>query len=181
MSKQSPFLLIPSQGTIAANKKYTVNIVFQPDHESNDYFAVLLIDIPNQINEKKVYLRGQAYHRQFFVREYDPFIWKDNDVLRKKYEEPLKMLNYKESASPSSGTYSKQRILLEFARDDDIAMIENEYEKAKNRVREVLIGNCKLLDNKMEKAGNYEITPPAGENKYFECDNLKGTLQAGQE
>ena len=91
------------------------------------------------------------------------------------------MLNYKESASPSSGTYSKQRILLEFARDDDIAMIENEYEKAKNRVREVLIGNCKLLDNKMEKAGNYEITPPAGENKYFECDNLKGTLQAGQE
>jgi hypothetical protein len=59
-----------------------------------------LIDIPNQINAKKIYLRGQAYDRQFFAREHAPFEWKPVDILKRKYEEPLKMLK---GASPPSG------------------------------------------------------------------------------
>ena len=50
-------------GTIKANEEYEVKILFQPDHVSNDYFDILLIDIPNQIEPKKIYLRGQAYSR----------------------------------------------------------------------------------------------------------------------
>ena len=46
-SKQRPFLLVPSQGTIPAKQTYEVKITFQPDHASNNYFDVLLIDIPN--------------------------------------------------------------------------------------------------------------------------------------
>ena len=61
--RKVPFMMIPSQGTIAANESYEVKIVFQPDHVSNDFFDVLLIDIPNQINAKKIYLRGQSYPR----------------------------------------------------------------------------------------------------------------------
>jgi hypothetical protein len=53
---------------------------------------VLLIDIPNQINAKSIYLRGQAYNRQFFARELEPFEWKPVESLKKKYEEPLEML-----------------------------------------------------------------------------------------
>ena len=75
LSKKRPFLLIPSEGMIAAKATYVVNISYQPDHDSDNYFDVLLIDIPNQINAKKVYLRGWAYSRQFFAREYVPFIW----------------------------------------------------------------------------------------------------------
>ena len=45
--KQVPFVLIPSMGTIKANEEYEVKILFQPDHVSNDYFDILLIDIPN--------------------------------------------------------------------------------------------------------------------------------------
>lgn len=44
-----------------------------------------------------------------------------------------------------------------------------------------MIGNCRLEDQKMEKAGNYEITPPANADKYFDCDVPKGTVQGGQD
>ena len=56
--KQLPFVMIPSTATIPANEEYEVKILFQPDYVSNDYFDVLLIDIPNQIEPKKIYLRG---------------------------------------------------------------------------------------------------------------------------
>ena len=58
LSKQRPFLFVPSMGTIKAQSYYEVKITFQPDHQSNDYFDILLIDIPNQINAKSIYLRG---------------------------------------------------------------------------------------------------------------------------
>lgn len=81
LSKQRPFLLIPSEGTVPPKEKYKVTIIFQPDHDSNDYFDVLLIDIPNQLNPKSVYLRGWASSRQFFARENYPFDWKQKDIL----------------------------------------------------------------------------------------------------
>lgn len=56
--KRMPFLLMPSQGTIKAKSDYEVKIIFQPDKVSNNFFDVLLIDIPNQINAKQIYLRG---------------------------------------------------------------------------------------------------------------------------
>lgn len=61
IKKKLPFILIPSQGTIMANADYEVKIVFQPDNVNNQFFDVLLIDIPNQINAKSVYIRGQSY------------------------------------------------------------------------------------------------------------------------
>ena len=56
--KEVPFLLIPSTATIAANETYEVKIVFQPDHVNNNFFEVLLVDIPNQIKPKRIYVRG---------------------------------------------------------------------------------------------------------------------------
>ena len=82
ISKERPFLLIPSAGTIPAQSQYTVKIIFQPDHESNNYFDVMLIDIPNQVNAKKMYIRGWAYSRQLFAREHDPFVWRQDSYLR---------------------------------------------------------------------------------------------------
>lgn len=92
ISKERPFLLIPSAGTIPAQSQYTVKIIFQPDHESNNYFDVMLIDIPNQVNAKKMYIRGWAYSRQLFAREHDPFVWRQDSYLRQRYEEPFKLL-----------------------------------------------------------------------------------------
>lgn len=51
------------------------------------------MDIPNQVQAKNVYMRGWCYNRQVFVRELEPFEWKPIETLKKRYEEPLKMLN----------------------------------------------------------------------------------------
>ena len=56
--KSLPFTMVPNEGTIGAKATYEVKIIFQPDFISNDFFDVLLIDIPNQIKPKSIYLRG---------------------------------------------------------------------------------------------------------------------------
>lgn len=70
------------------------------------------------------------------------------------------------------------RIVLEFVRSDDESMSDEE--KEKRTVRKLNVGACKLLDNKLEKNGAYDLTPPDSE-KYFECDNPKGNLGGGNE
>jgi len=117
-SKQYPFTLIPSQGTIAANSTYEVKIIFQPDQVNDDYFEVLLIDIPNQLHPKEVYLRGQCYSRQVAIREQVPFEWRPLEELKKRYEEPLSLLNH---AQKKEGV--RPRIVLEFLRDEDAAKV----------------------------------------------------------
>ena len=91
--KQVPFLLVPQQALIPANETFEVKIIFQPDFASNDFFDILLIDIPNQKDPKRVYLRGQAHDRQLSVREYEPFDWRPIEELQRNYERPLDILN----------------------------------------------------------------------------------------
>lgn len=119
---------------------------------------MLLVDIPNQVQAKNLFLRGWCYSRQAFVREYEPFEWKTTDKLKKRYEEPLKML----TVPTGSALTQKQRITLEYLRDEDVDALPKEasaFEREKNKVRKILLGNCKLMDSKMEKNAAYEITP----------------------
>ena len=46
--------------------------------------------------------------------------------------------------------------------------------------RKMIIGNCKLDDNKLEKNGNYEVIMDK-DCPYFTCDNPKGSVNSGQE
>jgi hypothetical protein len=59
--------------------------------------------------------------------------------------------------------------VLEFARDEDISFNDTPYEKEKIKFRRLVIGSCKLLDNKLEKNGQYEIAP-GKDAQLFECD-----------
>ena len=66
------------------------------------------------------------------------------------------------SGAASAAESQRRRIYLEFSRDEDVQYLDEEdTEKHKNRTRSILIGSCRLIDQKMEKAGTYEITPPA--------------------
>lgn len=111
--KEVPFLLIPSTATIAANETYEVKIVFQPDHVSNNFFEVLLVDIPNQIKPKRIYVRGQSFDRQLAVRVFEPFEWRPIEELKRNYEKPLELINV------SITLNQKQRIILDFMRDEE--------------------------------------------------------------
>ena len=66
------------------------------------------------------------------------------------------------AAVPAIPVGGKQRILLEYLRDEDIDPLDDKltaFDKEKNRIRKICIGNCKMMDPKMEKNGAYEITP----------------------
>lgn len=118
-------------------------------------------------------MRGQAYSRQVFVREYVPFEWRPTEELRKRYEEPLELLN-----KPHK---SKQSILLEFMRDEEVeTFADYPFKFEQNTVRKLTLGNARLMDIKLEKNANYELVPKKDAG-FFECDNLKGTIPGGQE
>ena len=152
-SKLAAFTLIPATATIKPQSDYPVKIIFQPDHFSNQYFDVLLVDIPNQVKPKSVFLRGWCYQRQLFVREMEPFEWKPVDRLKRKYEDPLKML---QTIAPAA----RQKLVMEFAREEDATVMgDNLFEKEKTKFRRLVLGSCKLLDNKLEKNGTYEFIP----------------------
>lgn len=116
---------------------------------------MLLIEIPNQVNPKEIYLRGQCYSRQMGIREYTPFEWRPLDELRQRYEEPLSLL-----AHPGAKKEGyRPRIVLEYLRDEDAAKVKDyPHLQEQNRIRKVIIGNCRLLDIKMEKNGNFECS-----------------------
>jgi hypothetical protein len=154
VKKKLPFILVPSQGTIKANSDYEVKVVFQPDNVNNNFFDVLLIDIPNQVNAKSVYLRGQSYPRQMFIREHVPFEWRPLAELRRKYEDPLELF------ARADKSVKKQTILLEFMRDDEAAKFKDyPFKREQDRLRKILIGSCRLKNTPMEKAGAYELVP----------------------
>jgi len=44
----------------------------------------------------------------------------------------------------------------------------------------MMIGNCRLLDPKLEKNGAFEFLQKS-QDTYFECDNMKGAVTGGQE
>ncbi len=117
--KEVPFLLIPSTATIGAKETYEVKIIFQPDYVNNNFFEILLIDIPNQIKPKRVYLRGQSFDRQLAVRVFEPFEWRPLEELKKNYEKPLELINVPVTIN------QKQRIVLDFMRDEEA--IKHEY------------------------------------------------------
>jgi hypothetical protein len=87
------------------------------------------------------------------VREHEPFEWRPVESLKKKYEDPLKILS-------GLGMPVRQRIVLEFVREEEVnGFGDNQYEREKTKFRRIVVGSCKLLDNKLEKAGTYEIVP----------------------
>lgn len=49
------------------------------------------------------------------IREYVPFEWRPLDELKKRYEEPLKILDHAVGAKEGA----RRRIVLEYLRDED--------------------------------------------------------------
>jgi len=55
------FSVIPSEGTVNGNSSIKVKIIFSPDRPNENFYEILTLDVPNQINEKRIYIRGYAY------------------------------------------------------------------------------------------------------------------------
>ena len=46
------FSVIPSEGMVEGNSSIKVKLIFAPDRPNENFFEVLTLDVPNQINEK---------------------------------------------------------------------------------------------------------------------------------
>lgn len=88
-------------------------------------------------------------------------------------------------------------------RDEDAKQHEegHPFLAEQSRCRQIVIGNCRLLDPKLEKNGAFEFIQKVSiliyftkfifdlfcllivqsQDTYFECDNLKGAVNGGQE
>lgn len=56
---------------------------------------------------------------------------------------------------------------MEYLRDEDVDVLPQDataFDREKNKIRKILLGNCKLMDPKMEKNAAYEITPAVSKN-----------------
>lgn len=181
------FTFIPSEGIVPSSSSLTIKMIFHPDRVSNEYFQILKLNVPNQVKEQNIYIRGYSYDRQNFIREENPFIWRDLDWFKSKsYEEILALReDGKEPENPDDEEQKEKaepqpnEIILEFIRSENPDDLSQE-DREKMYTRKVTLGSCKLLDPKMEKNGAFDLIPPAGE-KYFECDNPKGALSGGNE
>ena len=95
-----------------------------------------------------------------FAREFAPHEWRPLEELRRTYDAPLDLLVPQQAAAAASAP-RRQTILLEYLRDEDAKQYEesNPFLFEQDRVRQVVIGNCRLLDPKLEKNGNFEFVP----------------------
>ena len=57
------FSFIPSQGVVAARESITVKLIFKPDRISDKFFELISIEVPNQKDEKRLFIWGSCYNR----------------------------------------------------------------------------------------------------------------------
>lgn len=80
----------------------------------------------------------------------------------------------------SAAVGGRQKILLEFTRDEEAIKEEYPFRAEMNRVRSLSLGSARLVDVKMEKNGTFELNAKA-QDLYFDCDMPKGNLNGGQD
>jgi len=107
------------------------------------------------VKEQNIYIRGYSYSRQSFIREDNPFIWRDLEWFKEKqYEEILAL---REDGEPKENSNEEEKqpllpkeIILKFIRSDHPDDLTEE-EREKMLTRKITIGSCKLIDPKLEK------------------------------
>lgn len=164
------FTYIPQESKIEPGKDLQVKIRFSPDHYSERYFEHVLIDVPNQIDPKEIYVAGNCWKRSVYVRYDKVFRWPSANEMEEESEGPLSFL--------AKGSEKPPRFELVFVKSGP-GLTAEQTEQTKQR--KIVFGNCKLNDAKSDKAGAFEINMPKVENNLFVCDIAKGNLAPGAE
>lgn len=164
------FTYAPQESNLDPGKDLQVKIKFSPDNSSEKFFEHVLIDVPNQIDPKELYIAGNCWKRSVYIRYDKPFKWPTTAEMEEESEWALGFLN--------KGPEKPQRFELTFVKDGP-GLTSEQQEQVKQR--KIVIGNCKLNNSKSDKPGGYEINMPKVENNLFVCDMVKGNLVPGAE
>ena len=210
-----PFCYVPYCGEIEAKGRVTIKASFKGDHQDfENYFDFVLIDVPNQKKENKLYIYARCWERQLYWQELVETKYPDEKFLNQVIEQDVFVSSLLLKSNSKSS--NNDRIVLTFLAESSITLPvivskkeninpntkktsakDKKGKKAKKIVveekkeenegvdercfkRKMIIGNCKLDDNKLEKNGNYEVIMDK-DCPYFTCDNPKGSVNSGQE
>ena len=212
-----PFCYVPYCGEIEAKGKVTIKSSFKGDHQDfENYFDFVLIDVPNQKKENKLYIYARCWERQLYWKELTDTKYPDEKFLSQVIEQDVFVHSLLLKSNSKSS--NNERIVLTFLPESSITLPvivskkenvnpnqgpkkgsakDKKGKKVKKPIveekkeetegvdercfkRKIIIGNCKLDDNKLEKNGNYEVIMDK-DCPYFTCDNPKGSVNSGQE
>ncbi|CAG9327365.1 unnamed protein product [Blepharisma stoltei] len=165
------FTFIPQYGRIEPGSSLQVKVKFNPDHSSERYYEHILIDVPNQIDPKEIYLAGSCWRRSMYVKYDKPFRWPSSQELIEEEKEGALNFLQKSADKPP-------RFVLTFVKD--APGLSQELQE-QTRQRKIVVGNCKLNNSKNDKAGSFEILMPKVDNNLFTCDVVKGNTPPGAE
>ena len=110
-------------------------------------FLKILIDIPNQINPKGVFLEGFGCSREIVSRVYAPIRWPTVFTLRK--DNAALIISDKRNLKINE----RKTMVLEFTKESEIV---TEQDKERVHIRKLLISSAKC---KNEKPGAFDISP----------------------
>jgi hypothetical protein len=69
-SSIQPFTFIPTEGFIEPNASTEIKVKFKPDRISDKYYELIHIFVPEQKDEKRIFIWGSCYSRQAYVSNY---------------------------------------------------------------------------------------------------------------
>jgi hypothetical protein len=106
------FSFSPTEGTILPGKEELVKVLFKPDRVSEKYYNLIKIDVPNQQNEKSLFIKGSCYDRQAYITYHEPFIFPKVEDITKPVEYPLDFIRIRDEETVLG--LDSNKIILEF-------------------------------------------------------------------
>lgn len=143
LSGQSAFTCIPTEGLIEPNKDIEVKVRLKPDRLGERFYELIHVLVPEQKDEKRIYIWGNCYPRQAYLAIHKPEMLYKAEDLPKHVEQTYDSLKIKDEELLF--TPANNKILLEFTKIDPSQPTPTE----RALKRKLVIGSCKLLDPKL--------------------------------
>jgi len=143
-------------------------VKFKPTRISENFYELIKIEVPNQINPKFLFIKGSCYARQAYISYFKPFLFPKVESVDKKHEDALDFIHIDDQT----------KILSAISNQIHIQFIKPTGKDDKNPLcfeRKLTFGNCEMIDPKGAKAATYEINMPSNDKAgYFTCSETKG-------
>ena len=116
-----PFCYKPHCGEIEAKGKVTITASFKGDHQDfENYFDYVLIDVPNQKKENKLYIYARCWERQVYWKELTETKYPTDEFLKKVIEQDV--FSSSLLIKSNSNSSNNERIILTFVPESSITL-----------------------------------------------------------
>jgi hypothetical protein len=116
-----PFCYVPYCGEIEAKGKVTIKASFKGDHQDfENYFDFVLVDVPNQKKENKLYIYARCWERQVYWKELTETLFPDQAFLSQVIEQDVFVSSLLLKSNSKSS--NNERIVLTFVPESSITL-----------------------------------------------------------